>query len=367
MARITWPALAAALLHGALLALYVAAFRGDLSALVCVGRERVGTVPYETIRTGFDRFGYDGQFYYALARAPWQRHGADLDAPAARHLRVLYPAVCWLVSGGDARLLLWAMPLVNLAAIGVLAGLGAWLAARQGLSPWWGLGLPLAANVGMPALRDLTDPLSTLAVFALLVAWLRRAPWWLLGSCALAALLCREQNLVVVGVVAAAAAWGGRRAEAACVALAVAVWAGWVLALRAAYSAWPFLPGQGNFGPPLAGVLARLSPDPAAMAGNRWVHVLGLLFVGLQVLLAVYLAARRDDNVVSLVLLAGVALAVLAGPAVYEGAWSYARVLVWLPLGIWLACVLAKRPRPALLLLPAVLWPLMAVARAWAG
>ena len=33
--------------------------------------------------------GYDGQFYYAIARGPWHRHEAGIDAPVVRHARVL--------------------------------------------------------------------------------------------------------------------------------------------------------------------------------------------------------------------------------------------------------------------------------------
>jgi hypothetical protein len=198
MSRLVGPALAAAAFHAIVLAAYVAAFHGDLSALVCVARERQGRTPYELIGTGFDRNGYDGQFYYAIARAPWRRQELGIDAPAIRQARILYPAVSWLLSGGDARQLLWAMPLVNLLAIAALAALGAAAARGYGLNPWWGVLLPFAVNAGMPALRNLTDVLSTLSVAALLIAWLRRWPWWVASLGAAAALFSREQNVAVV-------------------------------------------------------------------------------------------------------------------------------------------------------------------------
>ncbi len=203
MRRLVGPIVVAAAFHAGVIAAYVAAFHGDLSALVCVARERLGRTPFEYIRTGFDRNGYDGQFYYAIARAPWRRHNLGVDAPAVRQARILYPALSWLLSAGDARLLLWVMPLVNLLAIAALAALGAVVARRHGLSPWWGVLLPFAVNAAMPALRNLTDVLSTLAVCALLVAWLLRWPWWALVACAAGALFSREQNVVVVLLVLA--------------------------------------------------------------------------------------------------------------------------------------------------------------------
>jgi hypothetical protein len=77
-----------------------------------------------------------------------------------RHLRILYPLVGWLLSGGDALRLLWVLPAINLGAIAALAAVGALLALRSGLSSWWGFLLPIAVNAGLPALRDLTDNLS---------------------------------------------------------------------------------------------------------------------------------------------------------------------------------------------------------------
>src|SRR5207244_3002432 len=140
----------------------------DLSALVCVSPERVGRWPYESIRVGLGTDGFDGQFYYALARDPWHRHDYPLDIPAYRHARILYPALAWLLSGGgDPGRLLWAMPAINLLAAAGLAWLGAGLALRHGRSAWWGFLLPLVVNVGMPALRDLTDPLAALTACGL--------------------------------------------------------------------------------------------------------------------------------------------------------------------------------------------------------
>src|SRR5438552_3202983 len=130
------PIVAAVALHAVLLAIYVHRHGDDPAALVCVGENRIGRPPYEALTTSIGSDGYDGQFYYALARNPWKRHAAGIDSPAARHLRLLYPAVCWLFSHGAPRLLIWIMPLVNLLVIGGLAGLGSMLALRHGMNVW---------------------------------------------------------------------------------------------------------------------------------------------------------------------------------------------------------------------------------------
>jgi hypothetical protein len=366
MKQVLGPALLAGALHAALLAGYVGAHHGDPASLVCVGNERRGRQPYEGIRVGFDRFGYDGQFYYALARAPWARHLQGIDFAPGRQLRILYPAVSWLLSGGNPRLLVWVMPAVNLLAIAGLAGVGAALASRRGLSPWWGCLLPLAVNAGMPALRDLTDVLSTLTVAALLAAWLTNRPGWVLALCAAGAAFCREQNVAVVGLVLAATAWQRRWADCASLAAVLALWAGWVGTLRWMYGESPFLPAEGNFGKPLAAFVGCLPGlGGHAVAGRAWPHVACLLLVGAEMLLALDLARRPGDPVLRLLLLGAVALAAVAGTAIYEDKWSFTRVLAWLPLGLWLACAEQRRRwLLAALALPGLL-PVGVVVKAW--
>jgi hypothetical protein len=369
MKQILGASFLAAAVHAALLASYVAAKGGDPAALVCVSEERMGQGPYAIIRIGFERFGYDGQFYFALAQSPWRRHDLGIDYPPGRQLRILYPAVSWLLSGGDAGRLLWVMPAVNVLAIGALAALGALLARRQGLSPWWGCLLPLAVNAGMPALRNLTDVLSTLGVCGLLAAWLLGGSWWHLALWAAAAAFCREQNVAVVGVVAAVAAWQRQGRTCAALAGVLGLWSLWVCTLRLMYGGWPFLPAHGTFGSFLsayAGCWPRWGGHGST--GNTLAHVAVLGFIGLQAVLALYLAARRaGDPVLRLVLLAGVVLAAFAGTAIYEDKWSCTRVLAWLPLSLWLACTWTRRRWALAALALSGLLPVGVVLKAWFG
>jgi hypothetical protein len=367
VSRILGPSLVAAGLHALLLTGFVAAHGGDPAALVCVGGERVGRPPFEAINIAFRKHGYDGQFYYALARAPWRKNPEGLDNAPVRQLRILYPAVSWLMSGGDARLLLWALPLVNLLAIAGLAGLGASLAGRHGLSPWWGALLPVALNVAMPALRDLGDVLSTFAVCGLVVGWLRRGPWWELALWAAAAVFCREQNLAVIAAVLAVAAW--RRQAPVCLGLiaVVALWATWVGVVWALYGQWPMHQGQeGHIGWPLVGMFQRLQGlDQFPSRASAVIAVLSLLLILAEAGLAVYLLRFRPDPVVALTALGGAALAVLGGFILYEDHWGYSRVFALLPLGVWLGCVQARWRAPLVVMSASVLVPLGAVVKAW--
>jgi hypothetical protein len=396
MHRLAGPIVAAAAFHAAVLLAYVAAFHDDPSALVCVARERLGRTPYEYIRTGFDRNGYDGQFYYAIARAPWRRHDLGIDAPAVRQARILYPALSWLLSAGDARRLLWAMPLVNLLAIAALAALGAAAARHHGLSPWWGALLPFAVNAGMPALRNLTDVLSALTVGALLVAWLLRWPWWTLALSAAGALFSREQNVIVVLLVLVFAVQradgvhplsGGRqppeffdtrgadaprsaalaRRRTAGLLAALLLWSAWLGVLRVLYGQWSLLPADGNLGRPLAGIVYRWTHLGAESRGFAIFHIVCLLTLTLQLVLALGLLRTRGDRLIHLVALAGAALAVMGGMALYGDNWSYPRVFAWLPLGVWLGCVQARWRWPLAALSAPCLLPLAVLLHVWSA
>jgi hypothetical protein len=359
MSRPIFPILTTVALHGALLVIYLIPFHGDLSALVCVGQKLIGTPPYEAVRVGFATGGFDGQFYYAIARNPWVSH-ADF--------RLFFPALAWALSGGgDPWHLFWVLPLINLAAIAGLAWLGVRLARHYGVNVWWGFVLPLAVNDGMPLLRDLTDPLATFTVCGLLASWLMGGRWYHLSLWTAAALFSREQNVAVVLVVLAAALATGRYRTAAGLVIAGAVWGGWVALLHERYGAWPVLPRSDYFfGVPFKGMWLRWTHlDLSGSRVSAGLHLARMLLLTCHCGLALYLAMRTPDRVVSLVALGGVALAVLTGIASYEDAWSYTRVFVWIPLAIWLAAVRLRLARPLWLLVPAVMGPLIAVATVW--
>src|SRR5579875_3002445 len=368
MSRSLLPVAAAVALHMALLAGYLAAFHGDLSALVCVGQKQIGTAPFEAVRVGFASGGFDGQFYYVIARNPWTWHWADLDVPAFRHVRLLYPALAWALSrGGNPHHLLWALPLVNLGAIAGLAWLGVRLAQHYGVNIWWGFVLPLAVNDGMPLLRDLTDPLATFALCGLLASWLMGGKWYHLALWTAAAVFSREQNVAVVLVVFAAALASGRFRSGAAIVAVLTLWGGWILLLHAGYGTWPVLPRSDYFfGVPFKGMWFRWTN--LGFSGSRvsaGLHFCRMLLLTVHCGLALYLAARTPDRVVAFLALGGVALAVLTGMASYEDAWSYTRVFVWVPLAVWLAGTRLHLSRPLWLLVPVAVWPLVAVATAW--
>src|SRR5260221_2045576 len=159
------PVFAATIVQALLMAGYLSRFGGDPSAFVCAREDAVGRFPFEHVHTSMSREGFDGQFYYVIARDPWHKQDERIiPSPGYRQVRILYPALGWLISGRDARRLLWALPAINLLAFAGLAVMGTLFAVRFARTPWWGVFLPLLVNAGPPGLRDLVGPICILAL-----------------------------------------------------------------------------------------------------------------------------------------------------------------------------------------------------------
>jgi hypothetical protein len=362
--RITSVVVVSTSFHLALLANYLFAYGGDPSAYVCVDRDKIGRPPFEAVHTGFSNGGYDGQWYYVIAQRPWARQPAEvIDLPAYRHVRILYPALAWLLSAGQPVALFWLLPLVNLAAIAGMTWYGARLAVHYGRGPWWGFLLPIVLNAGMPALRDLTDPLATAALVALLASYLLDRPPRHLAVWAAATALGREQNFVVVLCVLGDALLRRRRPQATALVGGLAIWVAWVAVVTAWYGTWPT--SSANVAAPLSGVHYCLVHLSGRYGRPAAINVIGLSIIFLQLVLCGFIVFRRPLPLTAAIALAGVALALLGGPVVYESAWSYSRVFVWMPLAVWLWCLQSGQRWPIILLTVAVIWPLLASAQAW--
>src|SRR5262249_8377390 len=147
-----------------------------------------------------------------------------------------------------------------------------------GRSPWWGVALPLVVNAGAPALRDLTDPVAILATSGLVTSWLLGWRPWQLAGWAVAAVLSREQDLVLILIVLLQALSNRRRAVLGALAVALLTWFGWICILRGCYGVWPFV--SDNLNMPFEGIYYRLTH----MLGGRGtscspVHVVGMLLL----------------------------------------------------------------------------------------
>jgi hypothetical protein len=203
----------------ALLALPILAMhRFDLSAFVVAGDHFV-----EAGQTGSPSLvhrqsrGYDGQFYYRMALAPLsfadRVGGVRFDHPAKRMQRIIYPALAWALSGGEARFAPAALFGLNLLALGAIASLAVLLARAARLPGAVAAAIVLWPGFIISLTHDTTEILATAFVLAALLARVRARPLPYACLGALAVLTRETAVLVFAGIFLwdAAEAWKRRR------------------------------------------------------------------------------------------------------------------------------------------------------------
>lgn len=208
------------LFYAALLALAARSYGWHASCFLHIG-EKTLSQDHADLPPGLvlyvDSHGYDGLHYYQLARDPFLLDPAEAapfktDRFFTRLQRVLFPALAWLVAGGDDGRIPAAMLAVNLASL-LLAAVflcriggpvsGAWMATAPGLA------------IGL--FYGLTEPVSlALAAWAFL-AFLRER-WGAAAVLLAGACLARESSILFVGGLAVVLAWDRRWRAAATVA-----------------------------------------------------------------------------------------------------------------------------------------------------
>lgn len=196
-------------LLGGLLALGVVLGRllvpadGDISRFVVAGDVFVDPDTVDpSIHVYDDSWGYDGQFFWRLAVDPaeWDlerhHHGVIFDS-AHRPPRLGYPVLAWTLSGGHAPWAATTLVVVNVLAVGAIAGLGASIAQRAGRAPIAGLLVATTPGLVYAVARDLSDAVALAAVLAGIVALQRGRVGWATAAW-VGAVVTREQALVVV-------------------------------------------------------------------------------------------------------------------------------------------------------------------------
>jgi hypothetical protein len=214
----------------------------------------------------FGSNGYDGQFYYRLALDPADLHftafGITLDHPY-RLERIGYPALAWLFSLGQNRLVPIALVMVNVLALAAIGLLGGMLAVESGRRAIWGLLLAGYFGFFIAVGCDLTEPVAAACLLGGVLAYRRGHPAMaglMFGYGALTRETVMIVPLAILLVRLAQAARGelrlvappgqhcGFRIGAADLAwcLPLVVFTGWQLILRAATGTLIVLSGVGD-------------------------------------------------------------------------------------------------------------------------
>jgi len=206
--------------------------------------------------------GYDGQFYYRLALAPWKlgptAYGITIDS-TLRDGRIGYPVLAWLASFGQRALVPYSLVAVNVVALAFTGFFSGKWAHSFGRHALWGL-LP-AGYFGLEysLSRDLTEITSIALVIGGIVAW-RRGHAILAGLSFGGAVLCRETALVVVAALLVTRVFEVVRRhqrigrDDAAWAIPLVAYGAWEVVVRIATGAYPVRTGRGNIGVPFAGL-----------------------------------------------------------------------------------------------------------------
>lgn len=159
----------------------------------------VGTIFDESDPEG--GWGYDGQFYYYIARDPWSA-AQYLDNPTYRLRRIVYPLVSRAVALGNVSAIPLAMLVVNVVSVSAAAELLGRLLARAGASRWYALGYGVAFGQLASVTHQLGDPLGSAFIVVGLWAMGTRRYAWGAAAFGLAALTRDSLALVPLGYLA---------------------------------------------------------------------------------------------------------------------------------------------------------------------
>jgi len=326
---------------------WVAAVRwhGDVRPLLCVGEWQQPPALARIGRIG--PYGYDGQYYAAIAADPLLRSPETvtaIDAPAYRATRILVPLGAWLLALGKPeravicyQLLCWA---------GALAAV--WLAARwlrdEGHAPAWALLLVWSVGFVASVVRSTPDA----AALALMLAALfshRNGRFGGALAFACAAALTRETAWLAAAGMAFAELRQRRFVRAAVLAsLPAALVLGWQWILIHALHLPSANVAAEAFSLPLRWLPEKLVAIAHSDGRIASVEFLGLLSVlAAFVALALLIVRLRSWAAAEAAFALFGALAAVLSFAVMVEIWAYGRAVIALP---FLAIIVAQRQRP---------------------
>ncbi len=283
-----------ALVAGLLAALAIGALlirvHGDASRIVHAGPPwtNAATAPSSLTVVPADK-AYDGQFFYRLGVAPFSKAhevaGVTFDLPALRNARWLSGGLAWVLSGGQAGAVPWALLFINLAAAIALGGVGGALARSSGRHAAWGLLLALYPGYAYTLTLDTSELLAGALVLGGLYAG-RRQRWpWAALLFALA-VLARDTTaaipagLAIGGAIQLARRRPSGRGPLVAGAVGVIVFAGWQGLQRARFGDWPFVQSRkNNLSGPFAGLAKELSKDLPPHGGAAAFRLLSIVIL----------------------------------------------------------------------------------------
>ncbi len=275
--------------------------------------------------------GYDGQFFLYIARDPLllRESWRQIDIPAYRYGRILYPLLAGMLALGTLTLLPYTLVLVNLLAVLLGTHFAIRLLRAVGLSPWYAAGYGLLSGFFLCILRDLAGPVAMAGLigggyYYFRGRYLPAAVYFAAG------ILAREVVLAGPVILVLGDLLFRKAGKSSTVVLAAPLpYLVWSVYLAARLGSFPWQGGRGNFGIPLEALFdygGRLLSLEGRWSGKLF-FLLFLLLAVWSLFLAFREMIRRPGGLSGLFLFYSL-LPFLATGSIWSEPWSYGRVFL---------------------------------------
>lgn len=281
--------------------------------------------------------GFDGTGFYRFALNPATRdrfeRGIELDLPAFRHQRILYPLIVWAASGGGrATAVGWALIAVNLLAFAGVGWLGGSLARAAGRHALWGLVFPFYPGFAVSLGLDTAEIVAAFfALFGVLFVVRRQAVPAMLAFTA--AMFTRETTLLIgMGI---ALAWllaqrSGRWRDTKAIPIFVVpglAYAAWQVVLHSWWDEWALATGSSvDVSPPLTGLVQAAQDWPRTDGTQAAYQFILVAAIAAFVVTAIVAARRARPPAFAVIAFgAGASLALLFSDAIWLHHWGFLR------------------------------------------
>ncbi len=301
----------------------------DPTIFVAFGEDAAPTTEYAEERLGEVYLrpsqGHDGKFFFVQANDPWvlepDINARVLDRPLYRSQRMLYPVLAGGFGLFGPQIIVWAMLVVNLFAMGLGSGAVARIAEEMGGSPWWGLAFVL--NIGFFSEVNIggAGVLAAVAAFGAVLMFMRERVAMGIGLLVVA-VLAREAMLIAAAGIALWL-WLDRRRKTAMTVAAVPglVAVAWAVYLRLRIGEGTVAAEVQEIGWPFVGFIEGFA---------SWIGKPLDLIVGVAMLILFALFARRvliSRHVVGWAFLGFVALGVVFTEQVWRSYFDITRAV----------------------------------------
>lgn len=351
-------AVAVVLAYSSAISKYVNRHDTTMGFLVCVGDRFAGEgLPDPNVPVMQNSNGYDGQFFYRMAFDPLLSDvtaAPRVDIPAYRQQRILYSLAAYALSFGNAWMVPYLLPALNLFAISVITFVAGKIAVESGMRPEWGLVLGAYPGFLVSLLRDLPEPMAVM--FVVLGIYCIRKQKYSIAALALGlGALTRETTLIFAGSIGLAGLWHigqswltGRKPDTPRVplyvgAIPIVAFALWQIVIYSKWGVFSFQQGSHNLGFPFMGAYEQVKLYIRGLQIYYRDYDLFLLasFAATGAAAGLNIFSKNLELHEKIALVFYLVLATLLTWVVYEAREGYTRAMAELYLFCWLALLLS--------------------------